>query len=112
VATQQLLQTADGQGRVVAYEILVATSAVRNLIREGKTHQIYSVMQAGGRFGMQTMDASLAGLVREGKISRELALDRCHDPEELTRLLGPGATVSRFADGRGMAGPLMGGSIG
>jgi twitching motility protein PilT len=112
VATQQLLQTADGQGRVVASEVLVATAAVRNLIREGKTHQIYSVMQAGGRFGMQTMDASLAGLVRAGKVSPELALDRCHDPEELTRLVGPGGMGSRFGNGNGMAGPLMGGSIG
>jgi twitching motility protein PilT len=112
VATQQLLQTADGQGRVVASEVLVATAAVRNLIREGKTHQIYSVMQAGGRFGMQTMDASLAGLVRAGKVSAELALDRCHDPEELTRLVGPGGMGSRFGNGNGMAGPLMGGSIG
>jgi twitching motility protein PilT len=112
VATQQLLQTADGKGRVVASEVLVATAAVRNLIREGKTHQIYSVMQAGGRFGMQTMDASLAGLVRAGKVSPELALDRCHDPEELTRLVGPGGMGSRFGNGNGMAGPLMGGSIG
>jgi twitching motility protein PilT len=112
VATQQLLQTADGKGRVVASEVLVATAAVRNLIREGKTHQIYSVMQAGGRFGMQTMDASLAGLVRAGKVSAELALDRCHDPEELTRLVGPGGMGSRFGNGNGMAGPLMGGSIG
>jgi len=87
VVTQQLLQTADGRARAVAAEVLVATPAVRHLIREAKIHQIYSVMQAGGRFGMQTMDASLAGLVKVGKISRELALDRCHDPEELNRLL-------------------------
>src|SRR5438105_949845 len=88
VVTQQLLQTPDGQGRVVAAEVLISTSAVRNLIREGKVHQIYSVMQAGGRFGMRTMDASLGGLVRAGKITHQLAMDRAHDPEELTRLLG------------------------
>src|SRR5439155_11258523 len=88
VVTQQLLQTADGQGRIVASEVLVATSAVRNLIREGKVHQIYSVMQAGGRFGMRTMDASLAELVRSGKITHQLAMDRAHDPEELNRLMG------------------------
>jgi twitching motility protein PilT len=91
VVTQQLLQTSDGAGRVVASEVLVATSAVRNLIREGKVHQIYSAMQAGGRFGMQTMDASLAQLVRSGRITRELALERSHDPEELSRLLASGS---------------------
>ena len=88
VVTQQLLQTADGRGRVVAVEVLVATPAVRNLIREGKTHQIYSIMQAGGRFGMQTMDQSLANLVKAGKITQQLAYERCHDPEELNRLIG------------------------
>jgi twitching motility protein PilT len=88
VVTQQLLQTADGRGRVVAVEVLVATPAVRNLIREGKTHQIYSIMQAGGRFGMQTMDQSLANLVKAGKITQQVAYERCHDPEELNRLIG------------------------
>ncbi|MFL5799128.1 MAG: type IV pilus twitching motility protein PilT [Actinomycetota bacterium] len=87
IVTQQLLQTTDGTGRVVASEVLIATSAVRNLIREGKVHQIYSVMQAGGRFGMQTMDASLSQLVRAGKITPRLAAERAHDPEELQRLL-------------------------
>ncbi len=111
VATQQLLPTADGKGRVVAAEVLVATPAVRNLVREGKTHQIYSMMQAGGRFGMQTMDASLAELVRGGKITHQLALDRCHDPEELTRLLG-GMGALGAGNGYGMSGPLMGGSLG
>ncbi len=91
VVTQQLLQTADGAGRAVASEVLIATSAVRNLIREGKVHQIYSVMQAGGRMGMRTMDASLAELVRLGKITQQLAMERSHDPEELSRLLGPSA---------------------
>ncbi len=90
VVTQQLLQTADGQGRVVACEILVATPAVRNLIREGKVHQIYSIMQAGGRFGMQTMDLALSSLVKSGKVTQQVAYERCHDPEELSRLLGGG----------------------
>ena len=57
----------DGVGRVVAAEVLMVTPAVRNLIREGKTHQLYSVMQAGGQFGMQTMDAALAELVQRGQ---------------------------------------------
>jgi twitching motility protein PilT len=86
--TQQLLATVDGRGRAASAEVLIATPAVRNLIREAKIHQIYSLMQAGGKFGMQTMDASLAQLVRAGKISRESALAQCHDPEELHRILG------------------------
>ena len=77
IMTQQLLPTADGSGRVVATEVLVPTPAVRNLIREGKTHQIYSVLQTGMAAGMQTMDASLAGLVRSGKITQQFAESRC-----------------------------------
>jgi twitching motility protein PilT len=68
--------------------MLVPTPAVRNLIREGKTHQIYSTLQTGAAHGMQTMDASLVHLVREGKISRELAESRSASPEELRRLMG------------------------
>ena len=65
--TQQLLPTADGSGRVVACEVLVPTPAVRNLIREGKTHQIPSAMQTGSSVGMQTMDAALAGARPRGQ---------------------------------------------
>ena len=85
VMTQTLLPTADGSGRVVACEVLVPTPAVRNLIREGKTHQIYSVMQTSAGVGMQTMDASLAGLVRAGKITRAAAESRSSTPDELRR---------------------------
>ena len=88
IVTQQLLPSADGKGRAVAAEILVPTPAVRNLIREGKTHQIYSALQTGGATGMQTMDAALADLVREQKISRELAEARSSTPDELRRLMG------------------------
>jgi len=88
IVTQQLLPSADGMGRTVASEILVPTPAVRNLIREGKTHQIYSTLQTGGSHGMQTMDASLAELVRRQKISRDLAESRSSSPEELRRLMG------------------------
>jgi twitching motility protein PilT len=88
IVTQQLLPTADGQGRIAACEVLVPTPAVRNLIREGKTHQIYSALQTGGQFGMQTMDSALAQLVREQKITRELAEARSSSPEELRRLMG------------------------
>ena len=75
-------------GRTVACEVLVPTPAVRNLIREGKTHQIYAALQTSGAVGMQTMDADLVRLVREGKISRSLAEQRSAVPEELKRLLG------------------------
>jgi twitching motility protein PilT len=88
IMTQQLLPTADGSGRVVACEVLVPTPAVRNLIREGKTHQIYSVLQTGSAQGMQTMDASLAMLIRHGKISQKMAESRSSTPEELRRLMG------------------------
>ena len=88
VVTQQLLQTWDGKGRTVAAEVLVCTPAVRNLIREAKVHQIYSMMQAGGRYGMRTMDQALAQLVQGNKISFEMALQRSHDPQELARLTG------------------------
>jgi twitching motility protein PilT len=89
ILTQMLLPTADGASRCVAAEVLVPTPAVRNLIREGKTHQIYSVLQTGGAHGMQTMDASLAQLARAGRITRQLAEARAHSVEELRRLLGP-----------------------
>jgi twitching motility protein PilT len=88
VCTQQLLPTRDGRGRVVACELLIPTPAVRNLIREGKTHQIYSTMQTGTAHGMQTMDAALADLVRRGLITRELAERRSSTPEDLKRLMG------------------------
>jgi twitching motility protein PilT len=88
IVTQTLLPTADGSGRCLAAEVLVPTPAVRNLIREGKTHQIYSVLQTSASAGMQTMDSSLATLVRQGKITRALAESRSTTPEELRRLLG------------------------
>jgi twitching motility protein PilT len=111
VVTQQLLQTADGQGRVAACEILIATPAVRNLVREGKVHQIYSVMQAGGRFGMQTMDLALSNLVKSGQITQALAYERCHDAEELNRLIGGGGyhMTNSAWDGNGAS---VGGGLG
>ncbi len=85
---QTLCKTVDGRGRVAAAEVLVATPAIRNLIREGKTHQIYSAMQAGAKFGMQTMDQNLAELVRRNKITYELGVDKCHHVEDFNRLMG------------------------
>jgi twitching motility protein PilT len=90
VMTQTLLPTADGSGRCVACEVLVPTPAVRNLIREGKTHQIYSTMQTGGASGMQTMDAALATLVRAGKITQRVAEGASSTPDELKRLMSVG----------------------
>lgn len=88
IVTQQLLPLSNGTGRAVAAEVLVATPAVRNLIREGKTHQMHSTMQSGGKFGMQTMDQALAELVKGGKISFEMAQERAHDPQVVKQLLG------------------------
>ncbi len=62
---------------------MVCTSAVRNLIRQNKTHQIYSLMQTGAQHGMQTMDQALARLVREQRVSEALAFDRCRSEEDL-----------------------------
>jgi twitching motility protein PilT len=96
IVTQQLLPTADGSSRIVGCEVLIPTPAVRNLIREGKTHQIYSALQTSGSIGMQTMDAHLAQLVRMGKVTRSLAEQRASVPEEFRRLLG-GAHVAAVA---------------
>ena len=87
IVTQTLIPTADGTGRCVAAEILVPTPGVRNLIREGKTHQIYSLIQTGGANGMQTMDASLAGLVKSGQITMAVAEGQSSQPAELRRLV-------------------------
>ena len=97
IVTQQLLPTSDGRGRVVASEVLIPTPAIRNLIREGKTHQIYAAVQTSGATGMQTMDADLARLVRSGKIGRQLAEQRASVPEELSRLLGGAPAVAGAA---------------
>ena len=90
IVSQQLVPTSDGKGRAVAAEVLIATPAVRNLIREGKVHQIYTSMQAGGKFGMQVMDQHLAELVKKGKVSYEMGLERAHHVEEFNRLTGRG----------------------
>jgi twitching motility protein PilT len=98
IVTQQLLPTADGQGRVVACEVLVPTPAVRNLIREGKTHQIYAALQTSGAVGMQTMDADLTRLVRSGAITSRLAEQRASVPEELKRLLAGAGGMPEYAN--------------
>jgi twitching motility protein PilT len=87
VVSQTLCPRADGQGRVVATEVMIATSAIRNLIREGKIHQIPSFMQSGGEGGMLTFDQHLAMLVREQSISVDYAVSVCHSPDILRSLL-------------------------
>ncbi|HVM18780.1 MAG TPA: PilT/PilU family type 4a pilus ATPase [Egibacteraceae bacterium] len=90
VVCQQLLKTRDGKGRIAACEVMVATSGIRNLIREGKTHQMYSALQAGASHGMVTMDQSLATLVKQGKVSYDAALERCNQVADFKRLVGEG----------------------
>ncbi|HTX62591.1 MAG TPA: type IV pilus twitching motility protein PilT [Acidimicrobiales bacterium] len=82
VITQQLVPTVDGKGRRAAVEVLVCTPAVQNLIRGAKTHQIYSLMQTGAQHGMQTMDQSLAQLVRDRAVSEGVAVDRCRSASD------------------------------
>src|SRR3990172_7842991 len=87
VLSQTLIPRADGRGRVMALEIMINTPAIRNLIREEKIHQIYSAMQAGTKFGMQTLNQSLGSLVQRGLITRDDAMNRSTLPDELNQLL-------------------------
>ncbi len=87
VLSQQLIRRSDGKGRCLGLEVMVATPAIRNLIREDKVHQIYSQMQVGqSKFGMQTMNQSLFMLVQKRYITVEEALGRSSDPEELKQM--------------------------
>ena len=88
VISQQLLQTIDGRKRVAALEVMVATPAIRNLIRENKTYQIPNMIQTGSKFGMQSMDQELVNLYRQGSITRDSVLSRCTDYEYTSRLVG------------------------
>ena len=90
IVAQTLLPTADGQGRVSAIEVLFPDDAVRNLIRQAKAEQIYSIMQTGGKKGMQTMEQALAELVLRGVVTEEVALQRSAKTEQLMGLLGRG----------------------
>jgi len=87
VVCQTLVKRASGRGRVVATEVLMMTPAIANLIREGKTYQIASAMQAGRGDGMHTMDQHLAELVNVGAITRKAALEKAHDLEGIARLI-------------------------
>ena len=83
VVCQQLLPRQDKQGRVAAREVLIANRAISNLIREGKAYQIYSAMQTGGSIGMKTMDVDVRKLLKEEKISREVADNAVSNPDAL-----------------------------
>jgi len=86
VISQRLIPAVAG-GRVVATESLAGTSAIKTAIREGKTHQIRSIIQTSGEAGMYTLESSLAALVKDGRITMDTALSYCIEPEELTRLV-------------------------
>jgi twitching motility protein PilT len=83
VICQTLIPTKDGVGRVAAREMMVVTSAISNLIREGKTHMIYGAIETGAKFGMTTLDRSLDELVKTGKITLEDALSKAREPQKL-----------------------------
>lgn len=87
IISQQLLPKANGDGRVAAFEIMVATPAIRNLIREEKIHQIDTAMQTGGKQGMQTMDNSLLELFNKGIISRDTALNQAVNQDIVSRYI-------------------------
>ena len=87
IVAQQLVPTRDGRGRLPAVEILTASHAVRNMIRKGDDHQLYTAISTGRAEGMITMEQSLAELVRSGLITRETAMAHCFRPDELPRYL-------------------------
>jgi len=87
VVSQLLLPRADGEGRIAAREVMVVTPGIAAIIREGKTHQIYSAIQTGANMGMCTMEKSLAGLVAAGLITEEDALSKANHPQELKPLI-------------------------
>jgi twitching motility protein PilT len=87
VISQTLLPRADGQGRILASEVMIGTAAIRNMIRESKTHQLYGVMETGSRVGMQTLDGALVQLFKEGKITLDDALSKAGNPGHLRQLI-------------------------
>ena len=108
IVSQSLLPKANGQGRCLAMEILVPNSAIRNLIREDKVHQVYSMMQTGQeKYGMQTFNQSLAMLYFKKQITLELALSRSSNTDELQDLINRGAAAMQGAPGA-QAGPYAG----
>lgn len=107
VLTQQLVPRASGSGRALAYEFMLATPAIRNLIREAKTHQIASQIQMGGQMGMLTMDACLADLHLKRVISYEVGMSRSVDSKEFARLVETGGSGSAGSASSAMPRPAM-----
>jgi twitching motility protein PilT len=99
VLSQTLCRRADGNGRVVATEVMRATPAIRALIRENKLHQIYSALHSGREQGMHTLDQSLADLVHQGEITFEEGLESSRQPDEFARLLGRTVRVAQGSTG-------------
>ncbi len=87
IVSQQLIPKISGRGRVAALEVMISTPAIQNLIREGKTHQLQSCVQTGGKYGMKTMDMSIAELYKKGIISKEEAITYSVDNEMIIRML-------------------------
>jgi twitching motility protein PilT len=105
---QALLPKSSGDGRVMALEILVPNSAIRNLIREDKIHQIYSMMQTGqDKFGMQTFNQSLATLYQKRQITLDVAMQRSSNADELRDLIERGSGLNQAYNGSGKP-PLNG----
>ncbi|MBM7561520.1 type IV pilus twitching motility protein PilT [Fusibacter tunisiensis] len=88
VISQQIMPTVEGDGRVAAFEVMTANSAIRNLIREGKTHQIQTVIQTGAQVGMQTMDASLMELYKKRLISQQTLKKYAVDYDMIMKVIG------------------------
>src|SRR6476661_5947227 len=88
IVTQTLLPKAKGRGRVMAAEIMICTAAIRALIRDDKIHQIYSTMQSGKKFGMQTLNDALYQLYMSREVAEEECLRASHDPNEFLRMIG------------------------
>jgi twitching motility protein PilT len=87
IMSQQLLPRAGQPGRVAAIEVMVATSAIRNLIRENKAHQMHSIIQTSAEAGMQSMDQALRDLYKQSLITYDTAMRRSHNPDELEKLI-------------------------
>ena len=106
ILCQALLPRASGQGRAMALEILVPNTAIRNLIREDKVHQIYSMMQTGqDKYGMQTFNQALAPLYHKRQITLEVAVQRSSNTDELRELIDRGSGINTGNGGAPRTGP-------
>ena len=88
VLSQTLLRSTDGRSRVMAMEIMLGIPAISNLIREGKTHQMATIIQGGASMGMQTLDQHLKVLLQSGKVTYEEAIQKAKEPRELAQMVG------------------------